>query len=191
MDRANERFGHGFCQAVDSLVLLLERDPMLQSRRHQQLSEVLKLFRDDLIEWLGESKYMYGLTTIPPSRFSNTNSNGLWEYSPFLCGVSLVEVLEVSYNIGLMVWNEIPEPTCAIHLHNMLVQKGYIKQQVGLYASLQELFKSTLLPGGRVPSSKFIEAFQKVMSETCSRGAIFQRTTLRRTALRTSEIFVI
>lgn len=103
MDRENERFGHGFCQAVDSLVLLLERDPMLRSRRHQQLSEIVKLFRDDLIEWLGESKYMYGLTTIPPSRFSNTNSNGLWEYSPFLCGVSLVEVLELSYSIGLMI----------------------------------------------------------------------------------------
>lgn len=42
-----------------------------------------------LIMGTGESKYMHGLTTIPPSRFSSSNPNGLQEYSPFLCGVGM------------------------------------------------------------------------------------------------------
>lgn len=62
--------------------------------RHQQKSATLREFRDDFVDWLGESKYMNGLKTIPPSRFSNSNSNGLWEYYPFLCGVGLMEPWE-------------------------------------------------------------------------------------------------
>ena len=52
------------------------------------------------MQWLGETKYAYVLNTIAPYRFSNTNANGLWDYSPFLCGVGLAEALELAYSMN-------------------------------------------------------------------------------------------
>src|SRR5205814_4051827 len=76
MDRNNERTFHGFCNGVDVLVQCFGKDAMLHGdpNRHKQQSEILVELRDDFVDWLGETKYMYGLKTIPPSRFSNTNT---------------------------------------------------------------------------------------------------------------------
>lgn len=188
MDRQNERVGHGYCNAVGVLTQFFEKDAMMHGdpNRHQQQSELLKDFMDDFVNWLGESKYMYGLQTIPPSRFSNTNANGLWEYSPFLCGVGLVEALELAYGMNFLVWDRIPEPMCLIHLHNMLVQKGYIRQPIGLYATLQDLFPTAFFASGKVPISDFNGAFHAVVNETGSRRATFQRRGINRTAARTA-----
>ncbi|WEW56192.1 hypothetical protein PRK78_001629 [Emydomyces testavorans] len=190
MDRKNERSLKGFCAGADVLYQLFEKDAMLHGNpnRHKQRSEILDILRDDFVNWLGETKYMYGLTTIPPSRFSNSNSNGLWEYSPYLCGVGLMEALELAYNMGFLIWDEIPEPMCLIHLHNMLVQKGYITKPVGLYASLQELFPSSFFASGKVPTSNFSEALFAVLGETNSRRVVFNRKSLRRQAAQTSDI---
>lgn len=89
LDRENKRFGKGFLQGAHMLKQLLERDSMMHGSpsRHQAQIDMLEGLMWDFRDWLGESKYMYGLTTLPPSRFSDSNSNGLWEYSPFLCGV--------------------------------------------------------------------------------------------------------
>ena len=188
MDRQNERVGHGYCNAVDVLTQFFEKDAMMHGdpNRHQQQSELLKDFMDDFVNWLGESKYMHGLQTIPPSRFSNTNANGLWEYSPFLCGVGLVEGLELAYGMNFLIWDRIPEPMCLIHLHNMLVQKGYIRQPIGLYATLQDLFPTAYFTGGKVPMSDFNGAFLAVVNETGSRRSTFQRRGISRTAARTA-----
>lgn len=187
MDRDNERLGHGYCHAVDILTQFFEKDAMLHGdpNCHQHESEILQILRDDFVEWLGESKYMYGLKTIPPSRFSSTNANGLWEYSPFLCGVGLMEALELAYGLNFMIWDRMPEPMCAIHLHNMLVQKGYISQPVGIYASLQELLPTAFFADGKVPTSDFLGAFHAFCNETGSRRATYQRRAIRRTAFRT------
>lgn len=190
MDRQNERVGHGYCNAVDVLTQLFDKDAMMHGdpNRHQQKSELLKDFMDDFVNWLGESKYMYGLQTIPPSRFSNTNANGLWEYSPFLCGVGLVEALELAYSMSFLVWDRIPEPMCLIHLHNMLVQKGYIRQPIGLYATLQDLFPTAFFADGKVCTSDFNGAFLAIINETGSRRATFQRRGISRTAATAVDI---
>ncbi|KAL1985317.1 hypothetical protein VTN96DRAFT_7995 [Rasamsonia emersonii] len=188
MDRNNERPLNGFCNGVDVLVQFFEKDAMLHGdpNRHKQHSELLVELRDDFVNWLGETKYMYGLKTIPPSRFSNTNPNGLWEYSPFLCGIGLMEALELAYGVSFLIWDSIPEPMCLIHLHNMLVQKGYITQPIGLYDSLQELFKTSFFANGNVPNSDFNQAFLAVIDETGSRRATFHRRTIRRHVGRTA-----
>jgi hypothetical protein len=188
MDRENERLGHGYCNAVDVLTQFFDRDAMMHGdpSRHQHQSELLKDLMDDFVNWLGESKYMSGLQTIPPSRFSNTNANGLWEYSPFLCGLGLVEALELAYGMNFLVWDRIPEPMCVIHLHNMLVQKGYIRQPIGLYASLQDLFTTAFFASGKVPVSDFNEAFLAIVNETGSRRAAFQRREISQTIARTA-----
>lgn len=63
---------------------------------------------------------MHGLTDIPPSRFLNTNSNGVWQYSLLFCGAGFSEALELACGMGLMILDKISEPMCVFHLHNML-----------------------------------------------------------------------
>lgn len=162
LDRENKKLGSGYLEAADILKQVLQNlkatekgDPLGYAASHAEIFELqFKDFRD----WLGMSKYMSGLDTIPPSRFSNTNSNGLWEYSPLLCGVGLVEGLEIAYRLGMSLWDRMPEPVLAVHLHNMLVQKGYIAEPVGLYTSLQHIFQEALFDHGTVPTSNFAAA---------------------------------
>ena len=190
LDRENERTGSGYLQAVDILKQLFEKDAVLHGdpNRHQVHYDVLKVIQVDFRDWLGESQYMYGLKTIPPSRFSNSNSNGLWEYSPFLCGVGLMESLELSYRVMMMIWDRIPEPILLVHLHNMLVQKGYITEPVGLYASLQDLFPTAFFAEGKIPTLEFGQALLAQISETGSRRAVFHRRAIRRTARSAVDI---
>lgn len=103
---------------------------------------------------------MYGLEAIPPSRFSKHNANGLWEYSPLLCAAGLVEGLVLSQKISMFMWDRMTEPTLVIHLHNMLVQTGYIKDPIELYATFQRLLEQSFFPDG-VPTSDFYGALIK------------------------------
>jgi hypothetical protein len=104
LDRDCERTGHGYIQGADVLKQLLEQEGMKYGNpgRNALGEGLLDTLQYEFVNYLGESKYMHGLNTIPPSRFSSTNSNGLWEYSPFLCGVGLVEGLELSYALSLL-----------------------------------------------------------------------------------------
>jgi hypothetical protein len=146
------------------------------------------MMQEDFINWLGESKYMSGLNTIPPSRFSSTNSNGLWEYSPYLCGVGLTEALELAHSLSFCMMDQIPEPFCIIHLHNMLVQKGVITREVGLYASLQEFFADTFFANGKIPTRNFSQAFVNIAGGTGSKRDTFRRRQLRGKAVQASDI---
>jgi hypothetical protein len=67
----------------------------------------------------------------------------------------------------------------------MLVQKGHISQEIGLYASLQQIFPTAFFAGGKPPTSDFKGAFHAVCSETSSR-ATFQRRAISRTIARTA-----
>lgn len=187
MERDGERPLNGFCQGVEMLVACLKVDARLHGdpNRHAVRSALLLELRADFIYWLGETKFMHGMSALPRSRFSNTNSNGLWEYSPFLCGVGLVEALELAYDMGLFIWNTIQEPICAIHLHNMLVQKGYIAQPVQLYAALQELFKSSFFADGSIPTSNSYQAFVAAFGEPGSPRATFRPRAIRQDRGRT------
>lgn len=68
---------------------------------------------------------MHGLPTVSPSRFSAPNPNGLWDYSPFLCEIDLMEGLEVTYRLGMALWNRMHEPVLMIHLHNLDYNGAY------------------------------------------------------------------
>ncbi|KAI1134875.1 hypothetical protein F5Y05DRAFT_194026 [Hypoxylon sp. FL0543] len=152
--RREEGEGKGFLLGVFQLKKAFGRDSELHGDpdRHKVDSELLGSLQDDFAHWLGTSKYRYGLETIPPSRFSSTNSNGLWEYSPFLCGVGLMDALELAYLAGIYIWDRVPEVTMLVHLHNMLVVKRYISPPVNLYSTLQALYPTAFFAGGKVPS---------------------------------------
>lgn len=136
----------------------------------------------EFVNFLGESKYVHGLDTIPPSRFSNSNSNGLWEYSPFLCGVGLMEALEIAYTINCPMWDDLSEPMCTVHLHNMLVQRGHIKEPVGLYRNLERIQSEAFFSysDGFPPKTYFRAAFDAQCTEGGSRRLIFERNSLQR-----------
>jgi len=68
----------------------------------------------------------------------------------------------------------------------MLVQKGYIEKEVGLFSSLQDLFKKSMFSDGKPPTSHFENAFLAVINETGSRLATVQRRALGRTVSRTA-----
>ncbi|KAI0863800.1 hypothetical protein F4860DRAFT_50384 [Xylaria cubensis] len=178
LDRENKRPGSGFLQAVDVLKQMFQKDGILNGDfdLYEANYVLLEGVQYDFINWLGESKYMAGLTDIPPSRFSGTNSNGLWEYSPFLCGVGLEEGLREAYRYSFLVLDTLPEPVLLVHLHNMLVQKGYIAEPVGLYASFEELFPKAFFIDGKVPTSNFGKALQARVAESQSRRFRPQRT---------------
>ncbi|KAF9877452.1 hypothetical protein CkaCkLH20_05152 [Colletotrichum karsti] len=137
--------------------LVADSGPMLSGDFSRTLLcyDILDKLRADFTDWLGESKYKDGLESVPPSRFSKSNPNGLWEYSPFLCGVGLVEGLDLSYRAAMTVWDAICEPTLLVHLHNMLVQKGHLAGPVGVYACLEELLAEDFFENGIIPKSNF------------------------------------
>lgn len=188
LDRENKIFGSGYLQAADVLKQVLqkktERDDPFGLAAH---AELLELQFEDFRDWLGESKYMSGLNTIPPSRFSDTNSNGLWEYSPFLCGVGLMEGLEIAYRLGMSLWDTMPEPVLAVHLHNMLVQKRYITEPVGLYTSLQHIFQQALFNQGAVPTSNFAATLMAQTQERSNPVANRRRLAQRREIARSQS----
>lgn len=190
LDRENQRSGHGFLQAVSVIKQIFQKDGLKQGDpdRHNSYFELLELIQLDFIDWLGETKYMYGLNTIPPSRFSNHNANGLYEYSPFLCGTGLMEGLELAYGFSMELWDRMAEPMLLIHLHNMLVQKGFIAQPVGLYATLQDIFKDCFFVDGQAPTSNFNNALLIKIGETGSRFLHRQRFAMRQRVLAGNDV---
>lgn len=185
LDRENKNFGCGYLQGADVLKQALQKttgrgDPLGLAAQ----CKILEMQFEDFRDWLGESKYMSGLDTIPPSRFSGTSSNGLWEYSPFLCGVGLMEGLEIAYRLGMSLWDQMPEPVLAVHLHNMLFQKGYIIKPVGLYTSLQHIFQNAFFNQGAVPTSSFAATLLVHTQERSHHFATRRRMAQRREIAR-------
>lgn len=161
---------------MDVLKQLFDKDEALHNHpdRHKARYELLEAVQYDFVNWLGETKYMYGLTDIPPSRFSNPN--GLWDHSPFLCGVGLEEGLEEAYRYSFLAIDMLPEPVVLVHLHNMLVQKGYITKPVGMYATLQNFFPDSFFIGGKVPTSNFDQALLARTSKVRARRSAAHET---------------
>lgn len=189
LDRNNERIAHGFLQGVDVLKQILQQTEtrLGEVERFSAIAGVLNNAKEDFVDWLGESKYMHGLTTIPPTRFANSNKNGLWEFSPYLCGAGLMEGLELAYRFGMVLWDQMHEPMLIMHLHNMLVQKGYLKRPVGLYASLDILFPGVFF-GGPVPESNFEQALISVVGKSQTRQAKSRRQATRNASVGTADI---
>jgi hypothetical protein len=163
LDRKNERPGHGILQPLGILKQLCVKNVANhnQTLPKQGIEAILDRLRREFSHWLpGDSRNRVGIPGIPPSRFSSTNENGLWVYSPFLCGTGLMESLELTYLAGMGIWERIPEPMLLIHLHNMLVKKAYLKKPDSLFQSLERLFAQGFFIGGKVPSSKFWDALQ-------------------------------
>ncbi|EPS39533.1 hypothetical protein H072_6698 [Dactylellina haptotyla CBS 200.50] len=184
LDRDDQHFGRGYCSGITVVKQFLRKSAVMNNdpMRHDLIIALLDEVLYEFVNWLGECKYMSGLDTIPPSRFTNTNSNGLWEYSPYLCGVGLLEALDIAYRVGLHLWDAVPEMMCTIHMHNMLVQKGLIAQPVGLWSTLETLFEASFF-GKKPPTSGFYTAFLNVSVRGPSRSEFTRRRAARLASL--------
>ncbi|KAK1832037.1 hypothetical protein QBC39DRAFT_257511 [Podospora conica] len=143
----------GVFAGVDILRQLREAGKLTEVASRGLLIVIWDVVRD-LLDWLGETNDEAELANIPPSRFSSTNRNGLWEYSPYLCGVGLAESLQIMYLLGMRLWDLLPEITYTQHLHNMLVQAKLITP-VPLLNIFSNLFGSCFYEDGKPPTSNY------------------------------------
>ncbi|KAL6879062.1 hypothetical protein J3F83DRAFT_711811 [Trichoderma novae-zelandiae] len=90
-----------------------------------------------------------------PSRFSATNANGLWDYSPFLCGAGLAEALELSYRCAMMLWDKLRELLLVVYLHGMLSAHGYIEEPLRMFIQLDVMFHESFFSREGQPSYDF------------------------------------
>ncbi|KAH7635781.1 hypothetical protein B0T09DRAFT_329655 [Sordaria sp. MPI-SDFR-AT-0083] len=83
-------------------------------------------------------------------QFVGEGPNFLWNCSPFLCGVSLVEALDFQLTSMMHVWGQHREPVILMHLYNMLLREGYLDKRIDLFESLQLMFLNGVFAGGKM-----------------------------------------
>lgn len=96
-----------------------------------------------------------------------TRANGLWSYSPYLCGVGLSEALELGQKLGLSMLEIAPEVMMIVHLYNEAVQKGYMQRKPHHFCErlMRLLDPSSFFVNGELPKEKFAEAlFQQTQA---------------------------
>lgn len=108
----------------------------------------------------------FGITPLdfipeaPRSMFSKSSKNGLWLYSPYLCGTGMVEMLNLSYEWGTKCWDRSGYITAVVHLYNLLFQNGHLQKPIAIFESVIEIFNKDLFRGGQRPMKKFLKSFK-------------------------------
>ncbi|CAF9943793.1 MAG: hypothetical protein ALECFALPRED_001335 [Alectoria fallacina] len=100
------------------------------------------------------------LPEAPRSLFSKSSENGLWLYSPYLCGTGMVEMLNMSYDWGTKCWDRSGYMQGFFHLYNMLLRNGHIKRPIDLLERIIEIFKDDIFRGGQRPTKKFFDTLK-------------------------------
>ncbi|OBW64166.1 MAG: hypothetical protein AUREO_057680 [Aureobasidium pullulans] len=131
--------------------------------------------------WLGASEHVLSWSGVP-SRFAEHDSNGLWNYSPFLCGTGLMEALEITYRSTMITWDKISEPIGLLHLHNMASQKGYLTNQETIFNNLTTLFADSFFDQGIIPTRRFDQAWRHRTQNVRTRPLRMQRSEAARAA---------
>ncbi|KAF2221548.1 hypothetical protein BDZ85DRAFT_201789 [Elsinoe ampelina] len=102
MKRKGRSSSKGFLRSLKDLKNCLDTDAELHQDigRHAKLNHGIRYIESYCNTWLDFSNYKKGLKDGLRSRFSDSSSCGLWDYSPFFCGVAACHFLEMSYNFG-------------------------------------------------------------------------------------------
>jgi hypothetical protein len=117
---------------------------------------LLEGLEHDFGNWLGESRP----ANMPVSRLANSGKNALWEYSPFLSGVSLLEALEVAYQTGIHVMERVPAVTTVAYLYRRLITctTDTESDPDPLYNDLDTMLRPGFFVDGKLPTSNFGQA---------------------------------
>ncbi|KAL7915043.1 hypothetical protein GGI35DRAFT_488879 [Trichoderma velutinum] len=173
--------GHGIFQGINNIKSIYLRFQNSGKSFEHALAciGILEKLGVEFAEALGRCKLFHQLSAVLPSRFSKKNPNGVWDYSPFFCGAGLAEGLELTYRSTMILWDNMREPMQVLHLHNMLVQRGYLKRPIAMYARLDTMFSESFYLGGKRPESNFIESLDAHAYEVMVREEFLQEQTNR------------
>ncbi|WYZ40952.1 hypothetical protein EsH8_IV_001293 [Colletotrichum jinshuiense] len=162
LDRKGEMPSTGFVPAVENLIESLElvSRKYINPNTHEPSSQMLRLLKSEFINHLGVSHPTQNGNTMPSSRFASTNPNGLWDYSPFLCGVGLVEALQHAYSISMRIWDLLPEPILLFYLHDVLLEKKYIEKPIESICIIGNLFPEAIYTNTSISRSEITKSFK-------------------------------
>ncbi|THX60948.1 hypothetical protein D6D06_00872 [Aureobasidium pullulans] len=173
----------GFYWGARLSLINLEKDAVAfgNPARYSSARHGLDHFSTYIRIWLGASKHVFSWSGVP-SRFAEHDSNGLWNYSPFLCGTGLMEALEITYRGTMITWDEMSEPIGLLHLHNMASQKGYLTNQKTIFNDLTTLFADSFFDQGIIPTRRFDQAWRHRTQNVRTRPLRMQRSEAARAA---------
>ncbi|KAK8134926.1 hypothetical protein PG984_006938 [Apiospora sp. TS-2023a] len=183
--------GNGWLQAVQALKQVSGRDntPGDEPIRHAGSLKLLEWVQDDFIEQLGGPKHLDGVASTPPSRFPKSQTNGLWGFSPFLCGAGLLEGLEISHGLGRRLWDDLAEPILFLHIYNLLLNTGYLKGRIDFYNELARWFFPEFWKNGSTPQTELPRALLAHLDTHGGKVPMQRRPTKRAAVKPASEIY--
>ncbi|KAK8024877.1 hypothetical protein PG990_002700 [Apiospora arundinis] len=152
LNRKDGLFDRGWLQSARILGPLFDAEDIHRDSLHPNPPSrltpfwgYLKQVGTNFIKWLGEAKNMREPGPTQPVRFHRVKSNGFWDFSPYACGAGLMEALDISYSLGLVLLDKIAEPILLL------------------------FFKD-----GKRPTSQFVEAFDSHIKAVHSRKNLSQ-----------------
>lgn len=94
--------------------------------------------------------------------------NGVWQYSPLLCGTAMLEALTLGCKVGQVILDRHTEAVAYAHLQNMLREKNLLKCETPLFEVLRALFETDFFPFG-IPTSQFKESVDNAFEQWSGR----------------------
>jgi hypothetical protein len=148
----NQTLDAGFLTGASLVRKILSAD----AEGNRDTIRLLEGLEHDFGNWLGESRP----ANMPVSRLANSGKNALWEYSPFLSGVSLLEALEVAYQTGIHVMERVPAVTTVAYLYRRLITctTDTESDPDPLYNDLDTMLRPGFFVDGKLPTSNFGQA---------------------------------
>lgn len=156
LDREDKKNGCGYLHSMENMMYHLKLDWVRYKHDiFKSRAQYLDYVRLSLSNNLGRLSDKYFERAGQSSRFSNRN--GVWDYSPFLCGSSLIQSLSGVYVEAMKDWETHPDLICIVHIHNMLVKRGYLSSGTGdLYSYMADIFPESFFQGRpNIPSKDF------------------------------------
>lgn len=132
--------------------------------RHMAETRVMLAVAGEISNWLGKtncgSEARLGLKS---SRFSQVvgHNNGLWELSPFLCGVGLLEALELAYRSSMMILDQTLDLTKLAQLHDILSLEKKVMKPCKFLKELIHHFHESFYPPSLVERRTTINQLDK------------------------------
>ncbi|EFQ28783.1 uncharacterized protein GLRG_03927 [Colletotrichum graminicola M1.001] len=190
LDREKERNSSGCMRALWQLSELLYADETIRMQPGYHDNWFKSAQGLDCV-WgcLGRSAHLHEQLMFPDSAFSGTHANGLWELSPFLCGVGLMNSVELAYRYSMSIWDNLVMVSAMFHLYNMLVKAGYLTIPNQLYHSLQDSFKDCIFQNGEAPTYNFGRCLTRRVNDLWGTGRQGQKNARCLTASRTQGIY--
>ncbi|KAI6364198.1 hypothetical protein MCOR25_005695 [Pyricularia grisea] len=183
LDRENRKKGKGYLATAVRLNPWVETN----SRPNPNIDNV-DAFADSFREWLGRCPFDYTEAGLPSSRSSPDGSyHALWDLSPYLCGVGLLEALDIAHCHFIAIWDVNMRPAILIHLYNMLKNSGNLAAPVPALEFLIESMGEAFF-NGAAPSTDFQRHYEGLLARQMSQPRIRRQERALRDANRRQDL---